>query len=94
MKKETTQTIVIIIIVLLMCFADNLMAQNVVRDAAGNFTAFRKIANDTSTAILTGQKFTDAKGIVYPVYESQKGKLFVRKISKNGNGYNYYLKEK
>ncbi len=85
MKKKTAQTITIIIVILLMCFADTVFAQNVRKDAQGNYIAISQKATDSSNAKLTNVTYTDSKGIVYKVYQSEKGKLFVRKISKNGN---------
>lgn len=43
-------------------------------------------------AKATGKTFTDTKGNVYPVYESNKGKLFYLRTSKAGKEYKVYLK--
>lgn len=90
MKSKTYQ-IVLVLLMLLACFA-NSFAQNVTKDANGNYIAIKSV--DTTKAIPTGKTYTDTKGIVYPVYKSRTGKLYVIKTSKtSGNKYNYYLKE-
>lgn len=65
-------------------------AQNVRKDAAGNYIAITHA--DTSKATATGTTYSDAKGIVYPVMISKNGKLFVVRTSKTGKTYNFYLK--
>jgi hypothetical protein len=63
----------------------------VVRDSSGNFVqikAQRKASEDKPT----GQTFTTSKGDTYPVYESERGKLYVIRTSKSGNEYKQYLK--
>ena len=66
-------------------------AQNVKQDANGNYSAIGRVKDSTS-AKPTGQTYTDSKGNTYPVMISKNGKLFVVRISKTGNRYNYYLK--
>lgn len=68
-----------------------MQAQSVTKDANGNYKAVRGVA-DTSKAKQTGHTYTDAKGVVLPVYISAKGKLFVMVTSKAGNIYKRYLK--
>lgn len=64
---------------------------NVSVDADGNFVAVKTTA--TSTGIKTDKTYTDAKGVVYPVYRSKNGKHYVIKTSKKtGNEYKMYLK--
>lgn len=67
-----------------------LSAQAQVRqDAQGNYHAVKT----EQKAEPTGKTFTDAKGNVYPVMKSAKGKLFiVRTSEKTGKTYNQYLK--
>ena len=66
-------------------------AQNVKLDAAGNYIAITKKKGGTE-AKLIGKTFTDAKGIVYPIYLSKNNKMFIIRTSKTGNEYNQYLK--
>lgn len=66
-------------------------AQNAKVDAHGNYVAVKN-ATVKNTGKNTGKTFTDTKGIVYPVYESAKGKLYYIRKSKAGNEYKVYLK--
>lgn len=64
----------------------------VVRDAEGNFTA-QKAPKKQSEDKPTGQTFTTAKGEKFPVYVSEKGRMYVLRTSKEtGNDYKQYLK--
>lgn len=83
--------IVLISFALFIAFILAANAQTIVRDSKGNYSAVikPKIAKEAKN---TGNTYTDTKGNVYPVYESEKGKLFYTRISKNGNSYNVYLK--
>ena len=93
MKKETKQIIVLLLLCFALCFADNLFAQNVVKGKDGNYTDL-PAKTEKDKAKLTGQKYTDNKGTVYPVYLSVKGKIFIVMVSKTtGKEYNKYLKE-
>lgn len=92
MKKSIKQTIAIIVLTVVLGFTNSLFAQNAVQDSKGNYTALTRAQADSSTATKTGKTFTDGKGIVFPVFQTIKGKLFVRKTSKTGNAYNMYLK--
>ena len=61
------------------------------KDANGNYIqvkATRKASEDKPT----GQTLTLSNGDVYPIYESVNGKLYIKRISKNGNEYKQYLK--
>lgn len=47
---------------------------------------------EKSKPIATGKTYTDIKGVVYPVYKTSTGKLFINKVSKKtGKTYRYYL---
>lgn len=93
MKKETKQIIAILLLCVALCFADNLFAQNVVKGKDGNYTAIAP-KKEKDKAKATGQTYTDNKGTVYPVYLTDKGKIFVVRLSlKTGKEYNQYLKE-
>lgn len=62
------------------------------QDAAGNYYAEKTTRIDSTGAKETGKTFTDTKGNQYPVMISKNGKLFVIRVSKSGNKYNYYFK--
>lgn len=81
-----------LIIAAIICIASyNACGQNVKQDAQGNFHAIKD--STAATGKPTGQTYTDAKGAVYPVMITDKGKLFVMKTSKTtGKQYRYYLK--
>lgn len=64
-------------------------AQQVTKDAQGNYHAAKR---DTANK-ATGHTFTDSKGQTYPVYESINGKLYYMRTSKSGNVYKVYIKE-
>lgn len=81
------------IAILALCFACySATAQNITKDANGNYVQAKAAADDVSAAINTGKTYTDAKGIVYPVWKSKNDKLFVIVTSKAGNKYKKYLK--
>jgi len=66
----------------------------VIRDSTGNFISVSaptaKKADST-----TVYKYTNSKGVTWPVYKSAKGRYYCWKVSKNtGKGYRYYLPEK
>jgi len=61
---------------------------NVTRTADGNYILISKKADSAKN---TGN-YVVIKDIKYPVYESAKGKLFIKRISKNNKEYNQYLK--
>lgn len=63
----------------------------IVKDANGNYvqeSAIKKVSEDKPT----GQTLTLSNGNVFPVYESEKGKLYIKRISRNGKEYKQYLK--
>ena len=70
-------------------------AQSVTRDKDGNFKSIAKDrAHIAHTDSLTTYTFTDAKGIVWPVYVGGKGSFYIGRISaKSGKYYRQYLKE-
>lgn len=47
---------------------------------------------DTATAKPTGRYYVDRKGQMWPVYESNSGKLFALRTSAAGKQYKYYIK--
>ena len=80
--------LIISIVILIVSLACN--AQKVQIDANGNYYAVKAIK---PTAQSTNTTFTDTKGIVYPVFQSAKGKLYYVRTSKNtGTEYKVYLK--
>ena len=86
MKKTT-----IIIALILSSFA-GFSQTKIVRDANGNFVT-QKAPKKASEDKATGQTFLTAKGEEFPVYQSEKGKYYVIRTSKEtGNQYKQYLK--
>lgn len=68
-------------------------AQNAKRKTDGNFIAISKAKTTESKAVKTSNTYTDTKGVIYPVYRTENGKLFVKKVSKkSGKEYKMYLK--
>ena len=66
------------------------MTAQVQRDDQGNFfsASAAKAVHDSTTTYT----YTNAKGVVYPVYVGRKGGNYVWITSKNGNLYRKYLK--
>lgn len=63
----------------------------IVKDANGNYvqeSAIKKASEDKPT----GQTLTLSNGNVYPIYESDRGKLYIKRMSRNGKEYKQYLK--
>lgn len=60
------------------------------KDSTGNYVT----AGRQASFKATGKTFKDTKGIVYDVFQSDSGHLFVNRISKGGRAYKYYLKLK
>lgn len=62
----------------------------VVKDDQGNYLskAASVAAHDSSTTLT----YTNAKGMVYPVYEGRKGGHYVWVTSRDGNVYRKYLR--
>lgn len=76
---------------ILLCFAliSGATAQTIKQDANGNFIQVAKVKQPDKA---TGKTFTDLKGKKYPVYQSEKGKLYIiRTAAKSGNIYRQYL---
>ncbi len=66
-------------------------SQNVKVNAYGNYVAIKSV--NQVKAKETGKFYLDTAGIKHPVFLSEKGKLFVKRVSvKTGKTYNYYLK--
>lgn len=64
-------------------------AQNVVRDANGNFLPVQKAKTEAQQTQYT---FTTKQGEIFPVYVSENGKYYVIRVSKKtGKEYRYYL---
>lgn len=60
------------------------------KDNSGNYIAAKPAIDTAGTK--TGKTFTDKKGNIFPVYLNKTGKLFIVRISRNGNVYKQYLK--
>jgi hypothetical protein len=68
------------------------IGQNVRKTADGNYVAI-STAKTKDNGKQTGKTYTDAKGKVYPVFITAKGKLFITRTSaKTGKDYRFYLK--
>jgi len=77
-------------IAVLLLLSFSISAQTIVKDAQGNYTAVKKDstkAPDTNT----GKTFTDTKGNKWPVYQTNKGRVYALRTSKNGTTYKQYL---
>lgn len=82
--------ITILIVIILAYFTS--YSQNAKVDGSGNYVAIKAVKTAVDNNKPTGRTFTDAKGAVYPVLESAKGKLFYVKTSAAGNQYKVYIK--
>jgi len=94
-KQSAIKLIGCILIILLVGFTTAANAQTKVKtDAQGNYVTVKKERKERAAtpATPTGKTFTDAKGKVYPVYQSEKGNLFITRTSKSGKEYKQYLK--
>lgn len=69
----------------------SIKAQNAIKDSTGNYRAISRSHKETESK-NTGKTFTDSKGNIYPIFESERGKLFYIRVSKSGNEYKVYLK--
>ena len=80
-----------LLFVALMFITLSTQAQNAVLDKNGNYYS---VEISGKTPEPTGKTFTDTKNkIVYPIYITDKGKLFIIKKSKKTNKeYRSYLK--
>ena len=64
----------------------------VTKDANGNYVVLKSAKKESSDK-KTGKTFTNAKGDTFDVWESEKGKLYVIRTSKeSGKEYRQYLK--
>lgn len=79
------------IIVILFTMLSFTLSSQIKVDNKGNYVQETTVSGKRDT-VNTGKTFTDSKGIVYPVFKSSTGKLYVGKVSKSGNYYRYYLK--
>jgi len=58
----------------------------------GNYVAIPATKAAAFTDTITGKTYTDAKGVVSPVFKSKSGKLYIGMTSKKtGNYYRKYL---
>lgn len=83
--------------VLLTCFLASMMfagfslqAQNIKKDANGNYAAVKSAQKEP---VKTGKTYTDAHGNVWPVYQGSRGGLYALVTSKTGNVRKQYLKQ-
>lgn len=80
-----------LLVILMLSFSLISYSQNAKVDKNGNFVAVSRTTAKQDT-IDTGKTFTDSKGKVYPVFKTQRGKLYYPRISKSGRYYRAYLK--
>lgn len=93
MKKHILQFLYVASIYGLVLIAANCDAQNVTRDAAGNYSAAERSETKAERDSVTGLSYTDAQGKVYSVYVGAKGSHYVCRVSKkSGKFYRQYLK--
>ena len=64
------------------------MAQNVVRNGK-NYT---KVSQSETKEVITKFTYT-IKDVVYPIYVGKTGSCYIKRVSKKGNIYKYYLGE-
>lgn len=64
-------------------------AQNVTRDAHGNFIEL--VHDSTTTFTLTATQWSTGKTETLPVYKSAGGKLYAWRTNKKGKKYRFYL---
>ena len=79
-----------LLVLLMLSFTLFSYSQNAKVDKSGNFVAVSNTAKQDT--IDTGKTFTDSKGNVYPVFKTQRGKLYYPRISKSGRYYRAYIK--
>ena len=81
----------VICITMMFSLGLGIQAQSVQRQ--GN--TFTQVNNKKSTAkeTKTQYTYTDSKGIVYPVYLSERGKAFIYYINKKGEQKRRYMPE-
>jgi len=70
-------------------------SQTVITDLDGNYIAVRKAVGKQFTKQpfkRTNKTFTDINGNIYPVYQSNTGKLYIIRTSKKtGKDYKQYI---
>lgn len=80
-----------VLIIGLIAFGLGVNAQNAVQDKDGNYVALTT-EQTAFTDTVTGKTYTDAKGVVYDVYQGRKGGVYYWKISsKTGKPYKRYI---
>lgn len=79
-----------LLLLLLMITLSTVKAQNAIVTKDGNFVS---VSVKGKAPVNTGKTYTDTdKGIIYPIYITNKGKLFIIKVSKkSGKQYRSYL---
>lgn len=83
---------VIFVLGLILASSVTFAQAKVTKDANGNFVVL-KSAKKPSNDKRTGQTFTTSQGDKFDVWESEKGKLYVIRTSKeSGKEYRQYLK--
>jgi len=97
MKKHSIKFLAILFVLAIFSLASCLKAQsgtvspahakqaptsvpNAMLDQSGNYVAVTHV-KATAEPIPTGKTFTDSKGLVFPVFKSQAGKLYYVRTS-------------
>lgn len=92
MKNERKIYSILFIIWCMILTVDVLTAQTLVKtDSAGNYVS-ATVAKPKVADKLTGSNYVDSKGVIYPIWESAKGKLYYYKVSaKTTKKYKCYI---
>lgn len=70
----------------------NVSAQTKVQSSSDGVYKAITTTKEHSKPVDTGKVFQDAKGVKYPIYQSEKGKHFILRTSaKSGKQYRYYI---
>ena len=77
-------------LLLLLCLvAATSVRCQVKKDKNGNYYATKDSAK---VDVPFNKTYTDGKGVVYPLFVTDKGKLYYYRVSKTGKRYKSYLK--
>jgi len=84
------KTLILAVLLAAVSFAPAAAQKQIKRDASGNFYEVRDTTVN-KVAVLTKLKYTNSKGLVFPVWRSAKGKYFVNVVPASGKAYKKYL---
>ena len=78
---------------LILCCILNAQSQTIVKPNEQGVYKSLSIPKDSTKAKQTGKYYEDTKGNLYPIYISENGAYFIKRVSKSsGNLYRQYLK--